>query len=124
MDMCLVFVMPLHFTLYVKWHAGNLVNLVSLETKSPIVFGVGVLLESTKTTFMEDVGTGVLEKNKRYLRSKDKAKNDMMYQDIYNCICQNTKKWRYTVLQKSNMGRAVMPCSIIVSLKIIFGLTF
>ena len=19
----------------------------------------------------------------------------MMYQDIYNCICQNTKKWRY-----------------------------
>ena len=21
----------------------------------------------------------------------------MMYQDIYNCICQNTKKWRYTI---------------------------
>ena len=34
--------------------------------------------------------------NKEYLRSKDKAKNDMMYQDIYNCIYQNTKKWRYT----------------------------
>ena len=30
-------------------------------------------------------------KNKEYLRSKDKAKNDMMYQDIYNCTCQNTK---------------------------------
>ena len=30
-------------------------------------------------------------KNKDYLRSKDKTKNDMMYQDIYNCICQNTK---------------------------------
>ena len=39
---------------------------------------------------MEDVSTGVLEKNKEYLRSKDKAKNDMMYQDRYNCICQNT----------------------------------
>ena len=21
----------------------------------------------------------------------------MMYQDIYNCICQNTTKWRYTI---------------------------
>ena len=21
----------------------------------------------------------------------------MMYQDMYNCICQNTKKWRYTI---------------------------
>ena len=20
-----------------------------------------------------------------------------MYQDIYNCICQNTKKWRYII---------------------------
>ena len=29
-------------------------------------------------------------KNKEYSSSKDKAKNDMMYQDIYNCICQNT----------------------------------
>ena len=55
------------------------------------------LIESTKTTSMEDVRTGVLEKNKEYLRRKDKAKKDMMYQDIYNCICQNTKKWRYTI---------------------------
>ena len=31
-------------------------------------------------------------KNKEYLRSKDKAKNYMMYQDTYNCICQNTNK--------------------------------
>ena len=36
-------------------------------------------------------------KNTEYLRSKDKAKNDMMYQDIYSCICQNTTKWRYTI---------------------------
>ena len=36
-------------------------------------------------------------KNKEYLRGKDKAKNDMMYQDIYKCICQNTKKRRYTL---------------------------
>ena len=28
----------------------------------------------------------------KYLRSKYKAKNDMMYQDTYSCICQNTKK--------------------------------
>ena len=41
---------------------------------------------------MEAVSTGVLDTIKEYLRSKDKAKNDMMYQDIYNCICQNTKK--------------------------------
>ena len=46
---------------------------------------------------MEDVSTGVLEKNKEYLRNKAKAKNDMMYQDIYNCICQNTKKEIYTI---------------------------
>ena len=32
------------------------------------------LIESTKTTSMEDVSIGVLEKNKEYLRSKDKAK--------------------------------------------------
>ena len=41
---------------------------------------------------MEDASTGVLEKNKEYLRSKDKANNDVMYQDIYSCKSQNTKK--------------------------------
>ena len=45
-------------------------------------------IESIKTTSMEDVSTRVLEKNKEYL----KPKNDLMYQDIYNCICQNIKK--------------------------------
>ena len=40
-------------------------------------------IESTTTTSIEDVSTGVLEKNKEYLRSKDKAKDDMMYQMIY-----------------------------------------
>ena len=34
-------------------------------------------------------------KNNECLRSKDKDKNDMMYQDIYSCICQ--KKWRYII---------------------------
>ena len=49
---------------------------------------------------MEDVSTGVLEKDKEYLRSEDKAKNDMMYRDVYNCICQNTKKMKiYSNLQ-------------------------
>ena len=30
-------------------------------------------------------------KNKEYFK-KVKPKNDLMHQDIYNCICQNTKK--------------------------------
>ena len=55
---------------------------------------ISVSIESTKTTSMEDVSTGVLEKNKEFLRNKDKAKNDMMYPDIYSCICQNTKKMK------------------------------
>ena len=47
-------------------------------------------IESIETTSMETVSTGVLDENKEhYLRSKDKAENDMMYQDTYNCICQN-----------------------------------
>ena len=46
---------------------------------------------------MEDVNTGVLAKIKNILEVKLKPKNDMMYQDIYNCICQNAKKWRYTI---------------------------
>ena len=54
-------------------------------------------MESTKTTSMEDVSTGVLEKLKNFSEVKIKPKNDMMYQDIYNCICQNTKKWKYTI---------------------------
>ena len=52
-----------------------------------------IRIESKKTTSMETVSTGVLDKNKGlYLRSKDKAENDMMYQEIYSCICQNIKK--------------------------------
>ena len=41
------------------------------------------------------------KKKKEYLRSKDKAKNSMMCQDMYNCICQNTKKMKiyYPVCQ-------------------------
>ena len=52
-------------------------------------------IESTKTTSMEDVSTRVLEKMKNIYEVKIKPKNDMMYQDIYNCICQ--KKWRYAI---------------------------
>ena len=37
-------------------------------------FRTNSLIESTKTTSKENVTTGVLEKNKEYLRSKDKAK--------------------------------------------------
>ena len=54
-------------------------------------------IESTKTTSMEDVSTGVFEKIKNIYEVKIKPKNDM-YQDIYNCKCQNTKnKLRYTI---------------------------
>ena len=50
-------------------------------------------MQSAKTTSMENVSAGVRDKNKEhYSRCKDKAKNDMMYDDIYNCICQNTNK--------------------------------
>ena len=28
-----------------------------------------------------------LKKKEQYIRNKDKAENDMMYQDIYNCMC-------------------------------------
>ena len=38
-------------------------------------------IESTKTTSLEDVGTGVLEKVKNIYAVKIKPKNDMMYQD-------------------------------------------
>ena len=37
-----------------------------------------------------------LKKIKEYLR-RQKPKNDLMYQDIYNCICQNTKKIRFNI---------------------------
>ena len=54
-------------------------------------------IESIKTTSMEDVSTGVLEEIKNIQEVKIKPKTDMMYQCIYNCIYQNTKKWRYTI---------------------------
>ena len=41
---------------------------------------------------MEDVSTGVLEQIKNIKEVKIKPKTDMMHQDIYNCIRQNTKK--------------------------------
>ena len=36
-------------------------------------------------------------KKKNILEVKIKPKTYMMYPDIYNCIGQNTKKWRYTI---------------------------
>ena len=40
---------------------------------------------------MEDVSAWILEKIKNILEVKIKPKKIMMYQDIYNCICQNKK---------------------------------
>ena len=42
---------------------------------------------------MEYVSTRVLEKLK--IIQEGKTENDLMYQDIYNCICQNTKNRIY-----------------------------
>ena len=69
-------------------------------------------IESTKTTSMEDVSTGVLGKNREYSRSKDKAENHMMYQDIYSCICQNTKKNEDILSSMSNLqpNRCLKTC--------------
>ena len=53
--------------------------------------GFPLQIESIKTTSMEDVSTKVLE-NKLRIFKKVKPKNNLMYQDIYSCICQNTKK--------------------------------
>ena len=43
----------------------------------------------------------VQEYMKKIKNIQEKPKNDMMYQDIYNCICQNTKKMKiyYPVCQ-------------------------
>ena len=40
---------------------------------------------------MEDVSRGIPEKIKDIYEVKIKPENDMIYQDSYNCICQNTK---------------------------------
>ena len=55
---------------------------------------LSIRIESTKTTSLEDISTGALEKIKNIYEVKIKPKNYMMYQDIYNCICQNTKKMK------------------------------
>ena len=34
---------------------------------------------------------------KKRIFKKVKQKNDLMYQDIYNCICQNKQKIRYII---------------------------
>ena len=52
---------------------------------------------------MEDVSTGVLEKIKNIYEVKIKPKNDMMYHDIYDCICQNTKKNEDILSSMSNL---------------------
>ena len=52
---------------------------------------------------MEDVSIGVLEKIKNIYEGKIKPKYDMMYQDIYNCKCQNTKKNEDILFSMSNL---------------------
>ena len=51
-------------------------------------------IESIKITSMEDVSTGVLEKTKNIQEIKIMPFNDLMYQGIYNCICQMQKKMK------------------------------
>ena len=58
-----------------------------------VIYPILFVEESIKATSMENVSTGVLEKIRNNIQEVNiKPKNDMMYQDIYNCICQNTKK--------------------------------
>ena len=57
--------------------------------------GDTILKASKQITHMENVSTGLREKIKNIIQVvKIKPKNDMMYQDIYNCICQNAKKMK------------------------------
>ena len=95
---------PAGLTLWWNWLERWLATLSGLSTQVRIPVGLLVPgrykqlpIKSKKTTSMEDVSTGVLEKIKNIQEVKIKPKNDMMYQNIYNCICQNTKKWRYTI---------------------------
>ena len=67
------------------WLSWVIVNYAKTRGRFRKRYHITIRIESTKTTSMEDVSAGVLEK------IKIKPKNDMMYQDIYNCICQNTK---------------------------------
>ena len=53
---------------------------------------LSIRIESSKTTSMEDVSTRELEKINNIEEVKIKTKKYMMYQDIYNCICQNKKQ--------------------------------
>ena len=67
-----------------------------------------LLIESIKTTSMENVRTGVLEKIKNTIYEvKIKPKNDMMYQDICNCICQNHRLVKPVLARKQNGCRQV-----------------
>ena len=93
-----------------KWsslHIGNTwnyiiraIDVVMYDSNNTAMFMVELLTctydiistECIKTTSMEDVSTGALEKIKNIQEVMIKPKNDMMYQDIYNCICQNTHK--------------------------------
>ena len=53
---------------------------------------------------MENVSRGVFEKMKNNIwEVKIKQKNDVMYQDIYNCICQNAKKYEDILSILSNL---------------------
>ena len=94
---------PVYFFLFVVYQHRNLTESLGSDrlfhgSSQQHPSDSSSIIESTRTTSMEDVSTRVHEKkNKEYSISKDKAKNYLMYQDIYNCICQNTKKWRYTI---------------------------
>ena len=54
-------------------------------------------IESIKTTSMEDVSTGVLEKNKEYLRGKDKAPKMIWCNKTYIIAYVKLQKIRYTI---------------------------
>ena len=68
------------------------------------------LIESIKTTYMENVSTGVLEEiNNICLRSKDKAENDIMYQDKTYIIAHVNIQYKEDVI--SIMSNLYPKCS-------------
>ena len=75
----------------VLWHIPRhtrqslLVGAVNLRAENMVPAIIYITIESMKTTSMETVSTGVLDKNKEhYLGVEIKPKKHMVYQDIYD----------------------------------------
>ena len=91
-------------SLIVHDHFFKIIMKTNADLRSP-----STVIESTRITSMEYVNTWVLEKIKNIEKVKIKLKNYMMYQDIYNCIYQNTNK--------ANLGDLIAATGLVTLLK-------